>query len=184
MRSLKITSALVSILLISCNWFNNQGENNTLHSKPAIDSLLRTNTYTVVITYSEDCPFCIRYTETIREINKELPQNFQLYLLKVLDDENWDFQDKYLPSSSLLNKNKDVLISRYNLTVYPEVLILDSMGNMLYNGKIDNRAHETGIVKSVVTKEYLKTAIEKLSKGSKNYTKATEAVGCFIEKVN
>ncbi len=184
MKSLKITNLLYFILLLSCNWINKQVVNNSMHSNKAIDSLLRSNSNTVILTYSKDCPFCIRYTETIRKINKELPKNFQLYLLKVLEDEEWDFQDQYLTTSNLLNNNKDVIISSYNLSVYPEVLILDSVGNMLYKGKIDNRAHETGIVKSVVTKEYLKTAITEISNGTNNYIKRTQSVGCFIETEN
>jgi len=184
MRSLGIVSILVCVFFANCWFFDNKPVQQTITSKQSIDSFLSSSPYTVIITYSEDCPFCIRYTETIRELNRKLPQNFKLYLLKVLEDENWDFQDEYLPSSELLNRNKKYLISSYDLMVYPEAIVLDSAGNMLYKGKIDDRAHETGVVKTVVTHEYLKNAIDEISIGSVKYQTETKALGCFIESGN
>lgn len=184
MKSIGISSILLSLLFTSCWFFENKPVEQTISSKKSIDSVLSSSPYNVIITYSEDCPFCIRYTETIRDINRLLPKNFNLYLLKVLKDENWDFQDEYLPSSEILNRNKNYIISAYNLMVYPEAIVLDSNGKLLYKGKIDNRAHETGVVKSVVTHEYLKNAIDEISIGSVKYVTETRAVGCFIESEN
>lgn len=184
MKSIGISSILVCLFFTSCWFFDNKPDEQIINSKKSIDSVLRSSSYTVIITYSEDCPFCIRYTETIRDVSKGLPKNFKLYLLKVLKDEIWDFQDEYLPSSEVLNRNKKYLISNYDLMVYPEAVVLDSTGKLLYKGKIDDRAHETGVVKSVVTNEYLKNAIDEISIGSVKYQVETKAVGCFIESVN
>ena len=65
----------------------------------------------------------------------------------------------------------------------PEAVIVDVYGRTVYSGAVDNRATELGQRRFVVTEHYLADVLDSLLKGRTVRVKRTQAVGCFIERV-
>jgi thiol-disulfide isomerase/thioredoxin len=166
--------SLIILLLAACN----SGSNTTEEMEQA---QMSSATYTVYVTYSSDCPFCIRYTKTLQDIKNELPKDWDFKFLKVIGEEEWDFDWRGSLSDNVIDDVDAIYIDRFGMDVYPQAVIADSVGNILYKGAIDDRAHQTGLSKFKVTKKYLQSAITSISKGESPRWKHTEAVGCYIE---
>lgn len=166
--------SLIILFLAACNSGSNTSDNleqAEMSSAP----------YTVYVTYSSDCPFCIRYTKTLQDIKNELPQDWDFKFLKVIGEEEWNFDWNGSLSDDVIDDVDAIYVDRFEMDVYPQVVIADSTGTIYYKGAIDDRAHQTGLSKFKVTKEYVKDAIASISRGETPKWKHTEAVGCYIE---
>jgi tRNA(Leu) C34 or U34 (ribose-2'-O)-methylase TrmL len=137
--------------------------------------------YTIFITYSTDCPLCNRYTASIRELVKQLPDSIDFKFLKVNQDEVWDFDWDGNLAEQTINDSNGTWCKKLDLKVYPEVVVLSQSGQKIYQGKIDDRAVETGVSRARAKAEYLKDAINAIKKGVKPSINQTQAVGCYIE---
>lgn len=165
---------IFSLLIASC-------QSKTATNDSTEQAILSSNPYTVYVTYSNDCPFCIRYTQTLREIRDSLPLNWGFKLLKVNSKENWDFDWSVSISNDMVDDEDRVYCNLFDLDVYPEAVIADSSGRVLYKGAIDDRAHAIGLSKPKLRHSYLKDAIIAVETGETVNPKKTKAVGCFIE---
>ncbi len=148
---------------------------------PEIKKELQKAPYTLMVSYSNECPFCIRYTATIREIRKSLPKNWNFRLIKVLPEEYWDFDGIHDFSGEIIHDSAALWCRQFGIKVYPEALIIDSAAVILYKGAIDDRAHETGMIKTVKTRDYLTEAIAKIKQGKAVTKPFPNAKGCYIE---
>lgn len=166
--------SLIILFLAACN----SGSNTTDEVEQAEMS---GSTYTVYVTYSSDCPFCIRYTKTLQDIKSELPKDWDFKFLKVIGEEEWDFDWNGSLSDDVIDDVDAIYIDRFGMDVYPQAVIADSVGNILYKGSIDDRAHQIGLIKPKVTKNYLQSAIISIVKGESPRWQHTEAIGCYIE---
>ncbi|MGB0243343.1 MAG: hypothetical protein ACPGAK_04855, partial [Bacteroidia bacterium] len=129
--------SLIILLLAACN----SGSNTTDEVEQA---QMSSAPYTVYVTYCSDCPFCIRYTKTLQDIKNELPEYWDFKFLKVIGEEEWDFDWKGSLSDEVIDDVDAIYIDRFGMDVYPQAVIADSVGNILYKGAIDDRAHQTG----------------------------------------
>ncbi len=166
--------SLIILFLAACN----SGSNTTDEVEQAEMS---GSTYTVYVTYSSDCPFCIRYTKTLQDIKSELPKDWDFKFLKVIGEEEWDFDWNGSLSDDVIDDVDAIYIDRFGMDVYPQAVIADSVGNILYKGSIDDRVHQIGLSKLKVTKNYLQSAIISIVKGESPRWQHTEAIGCYIE---
>ncbi len=137
--------------------------------------------YTIYLSYSTDCPLCNRYTASIRELVKQLPDSIDFKFLKVNQDEVWDFDWDGNLAEQTINDSNGAWCKKLELKVYPEVVVLSQSGQKIYKGKIDDRAVETGVSRARAKAEYLKDAINAIKKGVKPSINQTQAVGCYIE---
>ncbi len=92
------------------------------------------------------------------------------------------FIDRYsLKLETVLLDPENMIVNEYVATRTPEVLLIDRKGGILYRGRIDDWAYDTGRKKPVPTTNDLFDAISELvEKGIVN-VQDTEPVGCFIE---
>ncbi len=67
-------------------------------------------------------------------------------------------------------------------SITPEVFIMGAHGQILYSGRIDNWAWETGQKRLKATEHDLVDALNAIDAGKATYQKKTQAVGCIIEK--
>lgn len=148
---------------------------------PEIKKEMQKAPYTLMVSYSNECPFCIRYTASIREIRKSLPENWNFRLIKVLPEERWDFDGIDAFSGEIIHDSAALWCRQLDIKLYPEALIIDSAGAILYKGAIDDRAHETGMNKTVKTRDYLTEAIAKIQQGQAVTKPFPKAKGCYIE---
>jgi len=168
------------LIILSATLFFCVGSRPELAS-PEIKQELQKAPYTLLISYSNECPFCIRYTPFIREFHKSLPQKWNFRLLKVLAEEEWDFDGIESFSGEIIHDSTGIWCRQLDVTVYPEALILDSNARICYKGALDDRAHETGLAKTVKTRDYLLEAIDKIKKGEAVPKPFPKAKGCYIE---
>ncbi len=148
---------------------------------PEIQKQLGTADYHLWVTYSNECPFCIRYTQTLREIHDSLPENWSFKFLKLLPNETWNFDWSQSLSGEIIHDSTHLWVRHFGLKVYPEALILDANGTVLYKGAIDDRAHETGLSRTVVQQAFLAHAIAQIQLNKNAKVKFQTAKGCFIE---
>jgi hypothetical protein len=71
--------------------------------------------------------------------------------------------------------------NKYSIKVTPEIIILDSLLKVIYQGSIDNRALAPSEIRKVITRKYLEETIISYFAGKEIIDKKTEPVGCFIE---
>lgn len=169
------------------------------------DEYIQQADYSVMVSYSVDCPMCNRYTADLVKIQQQInalnksnliaqkmlnksrekatkrPQ-FQLGLIQVNSDENWDM-DGFNPSIEqiTISDQNHEFVKRFKFKMYPEVVLVNAQGQVLYRGKIDDRAVSTGVTRPVAKINYLKDAINQLYQGQKIITPTTRAQGCYIE---
>lgn len=148
---------------------------------PEIKKELQKAPHTLIVSYSNECPFCIRYTASIREIRKSLPGNWNFRLIKVLPEERWDFDGIEAFSGEIIHDSTTLWCRQFDIKLYPEALIIDSAATILFKGAIDDRAHETGMNKTVKTRDYLTEAIAKIQQGQAVTKPFPKAKGCYIE---
>ena len=107
---------------------------------------------------------------------------FQLGLIQVNSDENWDMDGFSPPIEQItISDQNHEFVKRFKFNMYPEVVVVNAQNQVLYRGKIDDRAVATGVVRPTATKFYLKDAINQLFSGQKITTPTTRAQGCYIE---
>lgn len=154
--------------------------------KPSVDSRQptadsRQPTAVIYTTFSNDCPICLKYLPTLREIAKNLPDSIDFKLVKVSTDEVWDFEwNGNLDQQTILD-SEGKWCKKLDLNVYPETIILRSDGQKIYQGSIDDRAVAIGNMRRTALKHYLIDALESVKKGESPKVKQTTAVGCYIE---
>jgi hypothetical protein len=118
---------------------------------------------------------------TLLSKSRGLPK-FQFGLIKVNSDEVWDMDGFNPPIQEItINDGQHEFVKRLKMNVYPEAVVVNSRGEIMYKGKIDDRAVSTGVVRSSAKQFYLKQAIHELNLEKKVTTPSTRAQGCFIE---
>jgi hypothetical protein len=146
-----------------------------------IKNLCQSAPYQVWVSYSNECPLCIRYTQTFRQIRDSLPSNWKFRFLKIHSNEFWDFDWSVPLSEEVLNDTALACVRYAQMNVYPEAIIIDSAANIHYRGAIDDRAIQTGISKITRQKNYLAEAIQSISNKKEPSKPFPHAHGCFIE---
>lgn len=154
----------------------------------SLNNLLAEKPFTVVISYSNECPVCILYTSVLKDIFDSVPSSkFQLVLLKVNADEVWDFMDSTglfsINKPKVFNENSLEIAEALNMKIFPEAVVLNNNGEILYQGAIDSRVKEIGNThfRPSNNEQFLKNALVQLQNNQSIEVKQFPAKGCFIE---
>lgn len=182
------------LLLQSCNQpsaisgqpSTNCAQRSAISGQPTADSRQlsadsRQMKAVIYTTFSNDCPMCNKYLPTLREISKNLPDSIDFKLVKVNTGEVWDFDWNQSLSKQTKLDSAGAWSKKVGMKVYPEVIVLGSDGQKIYQGSIDDRAVAIGKMRRTALKHYLIDAIESVKKGESPQVKQTTAVGCYIE---
>jgi hypothetical protein len=89
-------------------------------------------------------------------------------------------QDFKLPMTGLLDPDLR-LARRTGATVTPEACVLSPEGELLYRGRIDDRAVKIGTVRSEPRVNDLRLALDAVLQGRPVPVKITKAIGCYID---
>ncbi|MCF0072298.1 hypothetical protein LZD49_17590 [Dyadobacter sp. CY261] len=73
-------------------------------------------------------------------------------------------------------------VKRYQATVMPEAVLVNSNGEILYRGAIDNWYYALGKNRARATELYLRNAIEAAINGEVIVKSKTDAIGCLINQ--
>lgn len=142
---------------------------------------------TVWLFLDPECPICQSYTLTLRKMHETYADRgvrFQgVYMSPVIKKrEIKNFHKKYnIPFPGEIDKEYN-LAKRWDATVTPEVVVTSPIGQVLYQGAIDNWYYALGKNRPEPTENYLKEALDAFLAGKPVKTKRTEAVGCLMNR--
>lgn len=145
--------------------------------------------FSIVVSYSNECPVCILYTSVLKDIFQQLPKDsFQCIFLKVNANEEWDFLDTtFIKHSkiqvSAIESEALEIAGSLGISMFPEVVVLDDNGRKLYSGAIDNRVKELGAMhfRPNQSEAFLKNAIQQIRNHTDVAVSHAPAKGCYIE---
>jgi hypothetical protein len=180
---MRLLFCILCLLLAACVGPKSQDAVSKFNEK------VKEKPFTVVVTYSNECPVCILYTSVLKDLFQSLPKDsFQCILLKVNDSEKWDFFDSTFVNAEKSNISaieKDALdvVKSVGLTMFPEVAILNAQGKIQYSGAIDNRVKDLSAMhfRPEKSDEFLKNALQQLREHKAVEISQTAAKGCYIE---
>jgi len=151
----------------------------------SISSFAQSTKGTLYIFLAKDCPICQYYSLNLKALHKtfshkgiefkgvfSVPQASQASIKA--------FQETYeLPFKLILDIDQR-LMNMYEVTVTPEVVLVDNEGNVRYQGRIDDTYIKLGRRKRTPPQEDLKLALEAFTEQRAIAVDRTQPVGCFI----
>jgi len=138
------------------------------------------------VLVSPDCPIAQKYSLTLRKIESEYSENGihvygimpgTYYSLKEMNK----FRKKYKVNFPLLQDPNYKIPKWLEGTITPEVFLLNSSGEVVYRGAIDNWFFALGKKRAVITETYLIDAIEAVLADKPIAVSKTDVVGCILE---
>lgn len=148
----------------------------------------RPDGWTVLVFVRSDCPIANRYAPKLNRLAQGFtPRNVRFLRVypdpaetpEVIRQHTQEFQHQ----TEALWDPDHWLVDRMNAQVTPEAVLVDHQGQVLYQGRIDNRFVDFGETRNRATREDLKLALQAAVDGEPVEVARTEAVGCLIADV-
>lgn len=139
----------------------------------------------VYITISEECPVCMYMTKNLKELEEKYGEKTKFFLVFPNALSHYKsihtFKKKYglLNFETILDEDQS-FVKKYTLTVTPEVMVLDSSGNTIYKGRINDGYYAPGKMKRSSISNDLEIALELWLSDKKKLENWGEAIGCYI----
>jgi hypothetical protein len=190
-------SSLVFLIITCLGCNNKQSEKQSANLLFAIDLtgldgrichiLPPTNKKACVILFlSPDCPLCQSYTPLLRKLYHQYQEKgfgFDAIFPGALYSPSEI--SAYRSTGELAfecMQDKDFKLTRWlKATVTPEVFVTSDDGKILYQGRIDNWAFETGKTRLKADTHELEDILARIDAGKEPDISKTDAVGCLIE---
>ncbi len=139
----------------------------------------------VILFLDPECPISNAYMKEIKSIYADyLAKGVAVeavFPMSTVTDQNIKvFLRKYsasFPGYTDANLQK---AKRYQATVMPEAVLVNSAGIVVYKGAIDNWYYGLGKSRAKATEYYLRNAIDATLEGNQVLKSKTEAYGCLI----
>ena len=185
------TSALLLLLVLA--WFGS-GDNALAVELPDVSGQLHrpleksSARADVVIFILHDCPISNAFVPEINRLNAEfLPRGIRFFVVHVdsalaTTDAQQHAKDFAFTCPVLLDR-QHALVARLKAAVTPEAFVVNSAGETLYRGRIDDRFVELGKRRQEPTRRDLRLALENFLAGKPVAEPVTKAIGCFIPTV-
>ena len=149
-------------------------------------SQLRSNKASVLVFLSPECPLCQSYSLTLNQLEKDF-QDRGVRFYGIVPDASFSnavvnsYAEQYQMRMPMLRDNQREVTGLLAAKVTPEVVVVNSQGTVVYQGRIDNWAYELGKKRRVITEHNLKDALTAIVSNKSIAVKKTKAIGCFIE---
>jgi hypothetical protein len=151
--------------------------------------ILKNNKASVFVFLAPDCPLSQIYTLTLNELHRRFADE-GIGFYGVVENSNYekreidDFITQYRIGLPIALDPHSTLSQFFGAMVTPEVFVVNSEGNTIYQGAIDNRTPELGQHRTIITEHYLQDALIDFIRTGNVSVRATKPVGCFIESGN
>lgn len=149
-----------------------------------ISLLSNTKPYSVLVFLSPECPLCKNYSVVLEKISLDFKDKaaFVGVFPGVAYSENEIevFRKKYGISFPLVMDTAMTWAKKLQISVTPEVVVLDKEGSLVYRGAIDDWAINPGKQRIHPSQAYLYNALQASVKGLTVFPRITQPVGCFI----
>lgn len=140
---------------------------------------------TVLICMSVECPISNEYIPTINRLAKAYGDRIGFVGINPNAGQSLDDMAAHAREYKLaipFVKDEGAKVSRRLLfKVTPEVRLFDARGNVVYQGRIDDRYRARGAAAGDVVRADLQLAIDELLAGKPISTSRTKAIGCPIQ---
>ena len=132
-----------------------------------------------------DCPIANGYAPEIGRITAEYSaKGVRCFVVYVENDLTPDqarrHASEYGYKSGALLDPQHLLVKAAGATVSPEAAVLSPSGDVLYRGRIDDRAVDLGKRRAEPTQRDLRLALDTILAGAPVAARFTKAVGCYI----
>ena len=138
---------------------------------------------TVLIFLTTDCPICNTYAPEIGRIVADYKDAgvrvYGVYAGESVKEVSQHVKDYKLPLTALLDPTLR-LATLTGATVTPEACVLNPRGEILYRGRIDDRAVKLGTVRTEARQRDLRLALDAVQKQKPVPEKFTKAIGCYL----
>ena len=139
----------------------------------------------VLLFITPDCPISNRYVPEINRIAEDYRGRRVDFYLVYTDPAFSDTEIRsHLASYDLappaLLDFGQALRARTGVEVTPEAALLDSRGEVVYLGRIDNRFVDFGKTRPKASRRDLRLALDSVLAGRPVELQRTEAIGCFV----
>jgi peroxiredoxin len=182
------TSKISNFLILACSFLALVGCTSAAPRKGSLDfSLLRDKKAAVFVFLAPDCPFSQNYTLTLNDLQTKFAADSVAFYGVVAGTgfrkaEIDEFVQAYKIAFPILPDRNFALADFFHAMKTPEVFVVNSHGDLIYKGAIDNWAAGFGQHRRTITEHYLLDALNSWIRGDEVPIKETEAVGCFIER--
>ena len=167
---------LTAVFLVSCS--------KKVELDTDFHDLIGHSKYSVLMFFAPDCPLCITFSKPFKELSKEYKD---MQFIAVQSGEHYDAMEIQMYATDVklnlpIYRDYDYEVARfYNATVTPQFYVVDSSGNVLYSGLLDDRMKTLGVYKQHWKEFYLKDALKAISNGESPKINETEPIGCVLE---
>jgi hypothetical protein len=140
---------------------------------------------TAYIAISEECPICIFMTKPLRELESQYRDSVDFKLIFPTALSNYktmsQFKNKYrLTNFEIILDENQSLTKQLELTVTPEVVLINQDGNIVYKGRINDSFISPGKSKRTNITNDLQKAIDLWLTKKEKLSEWKNAVGCYI----
>ena len=140
-------------------------------------------TATVLLFLMHDCPVANASAPALGRLVEDFGRQgvrfFGVYATETAGEVNTHRRDYALPFPGIVDPVQE-LARRTGATRVPEAAVLSPAGELLYRGRIDDRAVSPGVTRPQPRHEDLRRALEAVMAGQKPDPQFTEAVGCYL----
>ncbi len=148
------------------------------------EAILKKADHTVVMFLAPDCPLCVTLSTPFSELANQYPD---VQFLGVISGNHYEAMEINMFATEKSFKPRIfrdydyAIASSLKASITPEFLLLDSAGNTIYQGMLDDRILSLGSYKQTWNEHYLKDALDAVISGKKPIVAKTEAIGCVLE---
>lgn len=140
-------------------------------------------TATVILFLMHDCPVANASAPAIARLAADFGARgvrfYGVYATETAEEINVHRRDYSLPFPGLTDPK--LLLARHaGATRVPEAAVFSPSGELLYRGRIDDRAVRPGVTRPGPRRHDLRLALEAVLAGTKPDPQFTEAVGCYL----
>lgn len=149
---------------------------------------IKKKTLNILIFIHPDCGLVNRYVETIRRLQVEFGSKTFAWFLVIPGkahkrQEIVRYLNKHRLERYAIMLDPDYLLtSQLGVGHYPESVMLNNKGDLLFQGPLDDRLKANGTWSRTTDREYLKEAILAVLFQKKEYDRAVPLVGCELAK--
>lgn len=180
---------LLLLFILSClsagsNFFSFKSK--TVEQTPFSFDQLKKNKATVLVFLLVDCPASQSYTLTLNQLSSRYAKD-SISIVGIFpgtfskDQELIDFKNNYKIKFPLIVDPEMKIAKQLGATIVPEAFLINSLGEIVYSGRIDDWMYALGKKRQVVRSRDLENAIQAVILNKKILIHKTDAIGCILQ---
>lgn len=139
----------------------------------------------VFIFLSPECPLCQNYTLVLNNLFTKY-NKFGIAFTGIVSSNSFKIMEAKTFATRYqilfpIYLNNNSIAKYFKASITPEVVVTDSLGKKIYQGRIDNWAYDIGKKRKQATIFDLDETLNSIINNEKRSFLQTKAIGCFLE---